>query len=75
MEKEQWIDHSIVIDFKVSHDIQNLMDECERLELEQNWGYPNYAEALDCACKEAYATKRMSKSQWETVERKYLSLW
>lgn len=69
--KFHWINDEVKIDFPVSTTIKNLMVDAERLDLEENFGYFNYAEAISDTCKLAYAEKVLTKEQWELIERRY----
>ena len=69
------IDDSVIIDFKVPNSIQNLMNECERLNEINDFGtYMNYSEALGYMCKEACVNGLLTDKQWQTIERRYESL-
>lgn len=70
---DNWIDNSVVIDFKVPKSIENFMKECDELNEKNDYSYFNYVELLDHMCKEACYLKYITKKQWETIERKYLS--
>ncbi len=70
---DNWIDNSVVIDFKVPKSIENFMKECDELNEMNDYSYFNYVELLDHMCKEACYLKYITKKQWETIERKYLS--
>lgn len=69
-----YINDDVKIDFKISNDIQYMMDLCEQEDIADNYPvYCNYVEfLLYTICKEACRQGHISKKQWETFERRYL---
>lgn len=70
-QKYHWIKEEVEIDFKVSKVMKNMMEECEKLDLEEDYAYFNYCETLGYMCKEAYVQGKMTKKQWEIIEERY----
>lgn len=70
--KFHWIDNRVKIDFPVPRSIQILMDECERLDLAEDYAYFNYCDTLDCDAKELYAIGIFTKKQWDIINMRYL---
>ena len=68
-----YIDDSVVIDFKVPRSVESMMEYCEKADREESYGaYNTLAESLVWSiAKEAYATGGITKKQWETIERRY----
>lgn len=75
MLSDDMINKSVIIDFDVLESVQYLMDECESLNIEGNPAYYNYAETLGYLCKEMYVEGKMTKEQWDTIERRYEPGW
>lgn len=69
--KYRWIDESIDIDFPVPSEIKYLMEDMEKLDEEENYGYINYYDSLDTTAKEAYVLGMITREQWYTLLRKY----
>lgn len=69
-----YIDDDVKIDFKISKDIQNMIDLCEKEDINDNYpAYCNYVEfLLYTMCKEACYQGHITKKQWELLERRYL---
>lgn len=70
---ENWIKKEVIIDFSVPSSVQYLIDLCEKANSEEDYAYFNYEEALDYACKELFATGRMTRKQWDTINERYES--
>lgn len=68
-----WIDDTIIIDFHIPEDIQPLIKLCEQANKEKDYGYFNYSESLDYACKEAVVQGHLTDEQWYQVQRRYES--
>ena len=70
--KYNYIDGSIKIDFKLPRNIQNLVDDAEKADLEDDYGlYMNLASAIDTNAKNAAAKRLLSDYQWETLVRRF----
>lgn len=70
--KYNYIDDSIKIDFKLPRNIQNLVDDAEKADLEDDYGlYMNLASAIDTNAKNATAKRLLSDYQWETLVRRF----
>lgn len=68
-----YINDDIKIDFSVPKDILDLMEMCEKFDLEDNLGgYLQIAEHLVyVACRDACASNDITKKQWELIGRRY----
>lgn len=62
--KYHWINDSIKLNFSIPEGIKNLIHECEQLDIEYNWSYFDYVEAVDIACKNS---KQITQEQWDTI--------
>ena len=70
--KYNYIDDSIKIDFKLPRNIQNLVDDAEKADLEDDYGlYINLASAIDTNAKNATAKRLLSDYQWKTLVRRF----
>lgn len=72
--KYNYINDEIKIDFPVTRDIRLAMEECERLDQDDNiGGYCAYVEFfLYTLCKEAIYQNHLTHKQWETLQRRYV---
>lgn len=68
-----FINDNIKLDFKISKDMQNLIDKCEKADAEDDYGiYMNYAEMLAFViAKEAYVQGSITRKQWEQIQMRY----
>ena len=68
-----YINDDVKIDFKLSQDLQYMMDMCEQDDMEDN--YPLYNAHTEyfiyTLCKEACFQGDLTKKQWELLERRY----
>lgn len=71
--KFHWIDDTIKIDFPVPKAMQILMNECEQLDLDEDYAYFNYIETLDCDAKELVYRGILTEKQWDIINTKYRS--
>jgi len=70
--KYNYLDDSIKIDFKLPQNIQNLVDDAEKADLEDDYGlYMNLACAIDTNAKNATAKRILNDYQWETLVRRF----
>lgn len=69
-----YINDAIKINFTVPNSIKRIMEECEKLDKEENYGfYMNLAEYLtDTISKEAYVEGLITREQWKAIERRYI---
>lgn len=71
-QKYNYIDDSIKINFKLPQNIQNLVVDAEKADLEDDYGlYMNLASAIDTNAKNATAKKQLNNFQWETLVRRF----
>ena len=68
-----YINDDIKIDFPVDSALANMMQVCEQDDRDGNYGkYVNDIEYLiDTLAKAEYVDGTITKSQWETIERRY----
>lgn len=71
MAEFHWVNNDIKIDFPVPGGIRQIMEEAERLDLDGNLAYVNWAEQVDVDAKNAYAAGVLTKEQWDTLCRRY----
>ena len=71
MNKFRWIDESIEIDFELPKSMQNLIEKMEELDLQENYAYFSYSEALDTGAKLLYAAGKLTQHQWDLLCAKY----
>lgn len=69
--KFHWIDDTVKINFSVPKSIQILMDECERLDLAEDYAYFNYSDSLDCGVKELVFRGVLTQRQWDIINMRY----
>lgn len=71
-QKYNYIDDSIKINFKLPKNIQNLVVDAEKADLEDDYGlYMNLASAIDTNAKNATAKKQLNNFQWELLVRRF----
>lgn len=71
MKKFHWIDDSIKIDFEVPKIMQDLMNTAEKLDLEENYAYFEYADQIDVDAKNLCADGYLTESEWEKLSMRY----
>lgn len=71
MQKHNFINDEIQLDFKVPESLDWLVNQCKECDANNDWGYFGWADALDDACKELYRQGEMSKKQWDSIIEKY----
>lgn len=71
-QKYNYIDDSIKINFKLPQNIQNLVEDAEKADLEDDYGlYMNLACAIDTNAKNAVSKKQLNDYQWETLVSRF----
>lgn len=71
-QKYNYIDDSIKINFKLPQNIQNLVEDAEKADLEDDYGlYMNLACAIDTNAKNAVSKKQLNDYQWETLVNRF----
>lgn len=71
--KYHWVNDDVKIDFSVPRALQILMDQCEQLDLEEDYAYFNYIETLDCDVKELVRMGVLTNKQWDIINMRYFS--
>lgn len=71
MENKSWIKEKIEINFPLPRSIQEIIDILTNLNIEQDYCYFDYVEALDCTAKEMVVRGKLTKKQWDTLLAKY----
>ncbi len=69
--KFHWVNDDVKIDFYVPKGIRQVMEEAERLDLEESYAYVNWANQVDTDAKNAYAVGALTREQWDTLCRRY----
>ncbi len=72
MQKHHWINDSIKIDFPLPTSMLHLISEAEKLDEANDYGYYNYAEALDDSAKELFKRGELSREHWKQLSLKFL---
>lgn len=70
-QKFRWIDDSIKLDFKMPKIIEELIKEVEQFDLDENYAYFSYIEALDSLAKLLYSEGKMTAHQRELIYRRF----
>ena len=70
-QKFRWIDDSIKLDFKMPKIIEDLIKEVEQFDLDENYAYFSYIEALDSLAKLLYIEGKMTVHQRELIYRRF----
>ena len=65
------IKHDIKIDFPLSAVLKNTIKEAEELDAKGDFEYYYVADMIDLMCKEAYATGKITRKQWDLMVEKY----
>lgn len=71
MEKHNWIRDDIIIDFMIPKSLQEIIVILEQKDIEEDYDYFNYSEALDYGAKEYVYQGKLTKKQWDTLCLKY----
>ena len=71
MKNNDWIDESVIIDFKLPKSMLYLIEEIEKLAEEESEAFFNYTEALDDGAKELVVKGVLTQKQWDILTRKY----
>lgn len=75
MEKHNWINDSIAIDFVVPKSLQEIISILEQMDEDEDYGYYEYSEVLDYGAKEYVYQGVLTKKQWQTLCLKYDGEW
>lgn len=67
----RWINDEVEIDFEIPKSLFNVIDELERCDREEDYGYWDWADALDVGAKEYVRQGKLTEKQWATLCRKY----
>lgn len=71
MNNEDWIDHSITLDFPIPKDIQRELDYLEELNRNGDYAYFGRVDSLDDFVKEAVRQGHLTHRQWDLIVAKY----
>lgn len=67
-----YINDKIKIDFPVTKNIREAMEDAEKYDREDNYGmYYNNADFIDIAAKECYVNHKLTKEQWDKLVERY----
>lgn len=65
------IDYSVQIDFKIPEILKEVVDKLEEADRNDDYSYDNYSNELSVDAKNLYADGKLTKKQWNTLERRY----
>lgn len=65
------IDYSVQIDFKIPEILKEVVDKLEEADRNDDYSYDNYSNELSADAKNLYADGKLTKKQWNTLERRY----
>ncbi|MCR5350803.1 MAG: hypothetical protein K6E20_07425 [Acholeplasmatales bacterium] len=72
--KENYINNEIVIDFKLSNTMQDLVDKAEEADILEDYGlYMNLADAIDTRAKNEVSRYLITEREWRILVRRYES--
>lgn len=72
MPKFRYINDSVELDFKMSAVMQNTIREAEEADLANDfYTYLMLSNELDLMGKEAFATGRISRKQWDAINQRF----
>lgn len=72
MNKYQWINDDVVIDFPINDTVlKNTISECEQYDLAGDFQYFGMARAIDVLCKAFVACGHMNQYQWNKLVSRY----
>ena len=71
MSKYRWIREDIEIDFPLPKSALYIISELEKMDLNEDYGYFNYAETLDHIAKEMVVQGDLTEAQWDLLCAKY----
>ena len=69
--KYQWIDDSVKIDFPVAKWIEDAMKQLEECDLNNDYMYFTYNDALWVDLKNWVAKGKMTETQWDKIMERY----
>lgn len=73
MSDESWIDDSVTLDFTIPSILQEIVDACEQHDRDRDYRYFDDIDDLWVWAKNLCVAGEITKSQWETLERRYMS--
>ena len=65
------INNNIEINFPLPPELFYLIEEIEEADKLDDGRYYNLADTIDICCKNLYAAGKITKTQWNTIERRY----
>ena len=71
MDKYNWINDSVKIDFKLPKILQHKVEELEQLDKNMDYRYFDVCEYLDDDAKGYYVEGIISKKQWDMLVSRY----
>lgn len=72
--EHRWIRDDIEIDFPVPKEIQYIIEQLEKMDEEENYGFFNFSESLIYSTRNCYNDKKITKKQWDILCQKYSSI-
>lgn len=67
----RWINDDVVIDFPIPKSLLPIIEELEKADANEDWGYFDWSEVLDCDAKEYARVGKLTIKQWDTLCEKY----
>ena len=71
MGKYRWIKDEIEINFVLPKSALFIISELEKMDVNEDYGYFNYAEMLDHIAKEMVVQGELTQAQWDILCAKY----
>jgi len=73
--KYNYINNDVVIDFELSHIMQDLVEQAEKADILEDYGlYMNLAYAIDTRAKREVSRHLLTEREWRMLSRRY-ELW
>lgn len=72
MQKHNWIRDDVQIDFYLPKSMLYLIEELEKLDEAEDYGYFEVADALDVGAKELVRRGTLTHKQWDLLCLKYV---